>query len=364
MRLFAIKKYRKDKLILITLLIFTLLFILSLGLFELYSSGGIEFFKKQLNNILIGLIISFFILIINSKIIFEFAYIFYISGLILLLCVEIFGHTSMGATRWLKFASFRFQPSEIVKFTTILGLASVLSNSSKLDTLRSIILPFFIIFFPSLLIVKQPDLGTGLILLFTCVIMLFCANISWRLIFGSIFSLICISPFIWLNMYEYQKKRVLIFFLNDDKLNSGYNVHQSQIAIASGGKFGTGFKLGSQTQFGFLPENHTDFIFSAFAEEFGLFLSSVIIIAYGIVIYILWHMSFSVKDRIHQITIAGCASLFFFHVFINIGMVMSILPVVGIPLPFFSYGGAVTINTMIMIAFCINLYLSDNNKTN
>lgn len=332
------------------------------GLTALYSSGGIFFLHKQLINLGLACIVSVLILFISVRIIYRYAYYLYFINLLTLLYVQLFGHNAMGATRWINIFGIKFQPSENTKIVLILALAKFLETENKIDSIRKLLVPAAFVAAPFLLIVKQPDLGTGLIIMMVSSIMILMSNVSTNLVLTCIKYSILSLPVLWFSLHDYQKKRIMIFIFNDDKMNSGYNVYQSQIAIGSGGKFGAGFQLGSQSQLGFLPENHTDFIFSSFAEEFGLFISICIIIVYYVIIYCLWRMILCTESKIYRLTITGLSSLFFLHCFINMGMVMNLLPVVGIPLPFFSYGGTTLISVLALFSFCTKLYIIDDNQ--
>ncbi len=353
---------KKTKLNLVIILYLFLLIVLGMGLVALYSSGGKDFFYKQILNITVGLSISLVVFIVNLQMVYRYAYVLYIINLLMLGHVQFFGHNAMGATRWINLFGLKFQPSESSKIILILVLSRWFGDNRRVDSFRKLILPIILTLLPIAFIVKQPDLGTGIIIFMTSGIIILMSNIPSYLIFRMISYLVFTLPFGWLSLHEYQKKRILIFMFNDDKMNSGYNIYQSQIAIGSGGKFGAGFQMGSQSQLGFLPENHTDFIFASFAEEFGLFASIVLIAFYCAITCILWFMSMKTHNKIHSLTIVGLGSLFFLHCFINIGMVMSLLPVVGIPLPFFSYGGTTLVSTLVLFGFCAKLYVTNNTE--
>ena len=360
--LIQLNKLKKTKLKLVITLYLFLLIVLGMGLIALYSSGGEDFFYKQIFNIVVGLIISLVVFIVNLQMVYRYAYVLYIINLFMLVYVQFFGHNAMGATRWINLFGLKFQPSESSKIILILVLSRWFGDNRRIDSFKKLITPVTMTLIPIAFIVKQPDLGTGIIIFMTSGIIMLISNISSDLIFRIISYFVITLPFGWLSLHEYQKKRILIFMFNDDKMNSGYNIYQSQIAIGSGGKFGAGFQMGSQSQLGFLPENHTDFIFASFAEEFGLFASVGLITFYCVITCILWFMAMKTHNKVHSLTIVGLGSLFFLHCFINIGMVMSLLPVVGIPLPFFSYGGTALVSTLVLFGFCTKLYVTNNTE--
>jgi len=248
----------------------------------------------------------------------------------------------MGAQRWIDLGFFKLQPSEVTKVTLVMALAHYFHNKSaaELTRLRAYVWPLCLIALPSVLLVRQPDLGTMLILAATGVVLIFMAGIQlWKVLVAGGLSLAAL-PVLWMTMHAYQKKRV-ITFLNpeSDPLGNGYQIMQSKIAIGSGGFWGKGFLQGTQSQLQFLPEKQTDFIFAHFCEEFGVFGGSLLILLYALIILTTIKISFECKSYYARFYGVGFTALFFFYVFINMGMVMEMLPVVGAPLPFMSYGG-------------------------
>jgi rod shape determining protein RodA len=270
----------------------------------------------------------------------DMAYWLYGAGLILLIAVLFFGHEGKGAQRWLDLGFFRFQPSELMKLAVPILVATYLAERPLPPTVTRLVISLMMIIVPALLIAKQPDLGTAILIASSGLIVIFLSGISWRLIMGFIIAAASALPVLWYVMHDYQRQRVLTFLNPEsDPLGAGYHIIQSKIAIGSGGLFGRGWLEGTQSQLAFLPERSTDFIFSVIAEEFGLIgvgllLSSYLMIAArGLFIA-------SDAQTSYARLLAGSISLtFLVYVFVNVGMVTGLLPVVGVPLPLVSYGG-------------------------
>jgi rod shape determining protein RodA len=269
-----------------------------------------------------------------------------------------YGIITSGAQRWVKIGPLSFQPSEFVKISLILAMAKFFHRPPhpKGYSLRQLLLPFFLLLLPMVLILKQPDLGTAIILLLVSFSILIFVKIRWS-------SLLTIGlaggvavPLFWGFLKEYQKKRIITFFNPDlDPLGAGYHLIQSKIAMGSGGILGKGLMKGTQCKLGFLPEQQTDFIFSALGEEWGLVGSLLVVGLYFVLI--LWGLRVAVqaKDRFGAILAFGVVAMLFWHVFINIGMVLGMMPVVGIPLPLLSYGGSFILSTLIGVGFLLNV---------
>ena len=324
------------------LLLLGLLTLLSVGLMVLYSAGGQN--SDLLIRQLIRMATAFFVLFVLAQIhpdrMRDAAYWVYASGLILLVAVLAFGHEGKGAQRWLDLGFFRFQPSELMKLAVPLLVATYLAERPLAPTASRLIVALIMVIVPSLLIAKQPDLGTSLLIASSGLIVIFLSGISWRIIIA--FITLCASalPVLWYVMHDYQRQRVLTFLNPElDPLGSGYHIIQSKIAIGSGGLYGRVWLEGTQSQLAFLPERSTDFIFAVIAEEFGLLGVGLLLVAYlliagrGLVIASQAQTSFA---RL----LAGSISItFLVYVFVNVGMVTGLLPVVGVPLPLVSYGG-------------------------
>jgi rod shape determining protein RodA len=335
--------------------LFLVLLMYSLGIVLLYSVG--ESFNtwalKQFASFLVVLPILVVITFTNSSFFYRNAYLIYGIFLLLLIIAEVFGHKAMGAQRWIRFGPINFQPSELMKIGVILVLARYFHDMkiTFIPRIHFLFAPVILTLLPVALILKQPNLGTSLIILAIAGSMFFVAGVMvWKfilLIAGAGFAL----PIIWSFLHDYQKQRVMTF-LNpeNDPLGTGYNIIQSLIAIGSGGLIGKGFNSGPQSQLNFLPEKHTDFIFTVLAEEFGflgvfftMFLTALIY-SYGIA------LSWSQKNQFSRLLTFGVLTMFITHVVINTAMISGLMPVVGVPFPLLSYGGSNLISSLLGMA--------------
>ena len=288
----------------------------------------------------------------------RWGHIIYILCISLLVGVLIFGEGSKGAMRWLKFGFFSIQPSEPVKIAVIIILARYYSKHANTAglTLRKLITPFLLTIIPFILIVKQPDLGTAIMVVLISGSMTVFVKIERRSFLYLIVSGIITVPLVWFFLKEYQKARILTFLDPDrDPLGAGYHIIQSKIAIGSGMISGKGFLKGTQNALSFLPEQHTDFIFSVLAEEWGLIGSVIILLIFLILIIKGLNVAYRCREPFGTILSVGITAMIFWQVIINIGMVMGLLPVVGVTLPFISYGGSSLVSIMICIGILINV---------
>lgn len=330
---------------------FKILFILVGILFLISFFGQFSSFDAAFNVIVIRhcvRIASSFLLIIliyllGLKFWMNFAYVFYVLAFCALAMVEIFGTVKLGAQRWVDLHFFMFQPSELMKIALIVSVARYYSllSEGELDNCKNHLVPSLMILVPVALILKQPDLGTAMVMLCVGVGLMFISGFPLRYFISILIAGLCSCPFLWFTMHDYQKNRILTF-LNPDKdpLGTGYHVLQSKIAIGSGGLIGKGLFKGTQSKLNFLPEKNTDFIFTSISEEIGFVGSAFIICIFLVVsLYFLWSGTCA-RMYFSKLTCCGLSILFFMHVFVNIAMVIGVLPVVGIPLPFLSYGGS------------------------
>jgi len=261
-------------------------------------------------------------------------------GIFLLIAVLIMGQIGKGAQRWLDLGFFRFQPSEMIKITTPMMIAWYLADHPLPPKSRQLFIAAILIVIPTLLIAKQPDLGTALLVASSGAGVLFFAGLSWRFILAIVAALASLTPIIWHFMRGYQRDRVLTFLNPEaDPLGRGYHIIQSKIAIGSGGIYGKGWLGSTQSELDFLPESSTDFIFAVFAEEFGLSGCLGLLILYLLIIARCLYIASQAQDTYSRLLASSLAFTFFVYVFVNIGMVIGILPVVGVPLPLISYGG-------------------------
>lgn len=342
-----------------------------MGVFNLYSATHASrsevmagLFKVQTGWFLLSLVVGFVVSFISPKSYFRYSYFFYFVSVVLLVLVLVLGHKGMGAQRWILLGPVRLQPSEITKIAVILVLGRWFCRSSPDKELgfKELIIPALITFVPVILIVAEPDLGTGLLVLLIFLVMSFYRRLKWKTIgILAILALVSGGVMYKFGLKEYQRKRI-ITFLNPgaDARGSGYNAIQSKIAIGSGKFLGKGFLKSSQASLNYLPENHTDFVFSIFNEEHG-FIGSLILISLYLILFFrfLW-LAQSVPRMFDSIVAVGIMSLFFWHTFINMGMVMGLMPIVGLPLPLMSYGGS----SLVTFGICTGLATSLSNARN
>ena len=315
--------------------------IVSLGLITLYSvsSGDTTLIIKQTIRIIIGLVAMILLAQIHPDNFRLFSPILYFGGIFLLILTIFFG-VGKSADRWLDFYFFRFQPSELMKIFVPLMIASFYGDKSLPPRFKHLVVAALIIIVPALLIAKQPDLGTAILITSSGIIAIFLSGIRLSHIFLGLIFVIGAMPLLWSLMYDYQKARVMSFFSPDqDILGSGYHLVQSKIALGSGGLFGKGYMNGTQSKLDFLPENHTDFIFSAFGEEFGFIGVLLLITLYVLATFRGMSISIKATDNFSRILSGTLILTIFLYVLVNVGMVIGILPIVGAPLPFMSYGG-------------------------
>ena len=337
--------------------------IAGIGILNLYSataswSAATPVYLKQISWLGIGLLIAFAICIFDYRHLEYLGFLFYGINILLLLFVLFFGKTSMGATRWIDLGVFNLQPSEIMKIVIIITLARYFDDRGNFrgHTFLELLPPFLLLGLPALLIMKQPDLGTAMLVLFIGGTMALFAGIRrGTLAVLSVLGTVAVAGG-WFLLHDYQKERIRTFLNPErDPLGSGYHIIQSKIAVGSGGFFGKGFMDGTQSQLSFLPERHTDFAFSVFAEEWGFAGCFVLLLLYLLVI--LWgiYIARRASDRFGMYLALGVVAMLFWHMVVNLGMVIGLLPVVGVPLPLFSYGGTSMITSMIGVGLLLNI---------
>jgi rod shape determining protein RodA len=337
--------------------------IVGIGIVNLYSAGynrgeGTALYIKQLYWLAVGLGVMFVTLVYDYRHLEKLSYPIYILSVLLLVGVMLGGKMVAGSRRWLALGPISFQPAELAKIAIILVLATYFNRRPRLEALRfkDLIVPGLLVMIPVALIIKQPDLGSGILLALVAASMILFVGVRWRTLAGCALTLVMLSPVIWHFLKDYQRQRVLIF-LNPDKdpLGAGYHILQSMIAVGSGQFWGKGFLQGTQSQLYFLPEQHTDFVFSVFAEEWGFVGSAVLLLLFTALA--LWSLSVArdCKERFGHLLALGVTALIFWQLFINLCMVTGFLPVVGIPLPLFSYGGSSLITTLLGVGFLLNI---------
>ena len=325
----------------------------SVGFLMLYSAsnGSMDpWATRQIIRFFIGLTLMLTVAIVDIRVWLKYAYVIYFIAIGLLLVVEFGGFIGMGAQRWINFGIFNLQPSEIMKVAIILAIARYF-YARRLEYVNSFIhisMPLVLIIFPALLILRQPDLGTTILLVATGLTMLFLVGVKlWFFAVGLVFSIIACYPIWNFVLLDYQKSRLLTFFdPGRDPLGAGYHILQSKIALGSGGIFGKGFLKGSQSHLSFLPEKHTDFIFTMLAEELGLIGGLALIFLYLLMLIYAFAISVRCRNHFGRLICMGVSISFFLNIFVNISMVMGILPIVGMPLPLISYGGSAMMTLM------------------
>lgn len=314
------------------------------SLFVLYSASGKnwDLLSKQATSFGIGLVSMFIIAQLEPRFMARWVPLAYLTGVLLLVVVDVMGHNAMGATRWINIPGvIRFQPSEFMKIIMPATLAWYLSKRTLPPDLKHVAISLVLIGLPFILIVRQPDLGTALLILASGAFVLFMGGLRWRWIISVIAAAVPVAVAMWFFvMHDYQKQRVLTFLdPESDPLGTGWNIIQSKAAIGSGGVFGKGWLLGTQSHLDFLPESHTDFIIAVLGEEFGLVGICMLLIVYLLLIGRGLVITAQAQTLFGKLLAGSLTMTFFVYVFVNIGMVSGLLPVVGVPLPFISYGG-------------------------
>ncbi len=328
--------------------------IAGIGTLLLYSVAGMAWSpwaNKHLALFAVCVVLMLVLSLVNVRLWFTLAYPIYGMAFMLLLAVMAVGHTSLGAKRWLSLGPVHLQPSEIMKIGLVLALARFYHGLSAKDACWSwkLIIPALMIGAPMALIIKQPDLGTGLLIAFTGAAVMVVAGLSWKAIATGVVAVVAgVPPYVMFIMKGYQRDRVLTFLTPEqDPSGAGYHILQSKIALGSGGLLGKGFGLGSQSALNFLPEKQTDFIFATFAEQFGLIGCITVLALYTTVVIISLRIAALSHNHFGRLSAAGVTATFAFYILVNAAMVMGMAPVVGVPMPLLSYGGTEMLTVMI-----------------
>ncbi len=338
----------------------------SIGVVMLYSAANGSWRPWALNQgirFMMGAGLMIVLALIDIRTIMRYSYAFYFFTLLLLLYVEIKGSIGMGAQRWIDLGFFKLQPSELMKIALVLVLARYFHSSSlqAIESVKGIVTPLLLTIIPAFLVLTQPDLGTALMLLFTAGVIFFAVGVQlWK--FGVVlFGAIIMAPIAWNLLHDYQQDRVLTFLNPErDPLGAGYHIIQSKIALGSGGVFGKGFLKGTQSHLNFLPEKHTDFIFTMLSEEFGMVGAVFVIILAMLILAYSYSFAYKSSSYFGKLAAIGLATNFFLYVFINTAMVLGLIPVVGVPLPLISYGGTVIIAVMASFGIILSVYIHRN----
>lgn len=341
-------------------LVLWLCIIATIGFFMLYSAanGSLDpWTTRQVMRFGMGLALMLSIALIDIRLVMRYAYLLYALVFALLIFVEVRGVIGGGAQRWIDLGVINLQPSELMKVALVLTLARYFHSLSLEDAGRPVflILPLALVIAPSILIIRQPDLGTALMVIMGAGVLFFMAGVRlWKFVTVVVAALAAI-PVLWQFLQEYQKNRILTFLNPErDPLGAGYHILQSKIALGSGGLFGKGFLQGTQSHLNFLPEQQTDFIFTMLAEELGLIGGVGLIGLYVIVLVYGFAIAIRCRHQFGRLVAIGVTTTFFLYVFINVAMVMGLIPVVGVPLPLISYGGT----ALLTIMLCMGLLMS------
>tara|TARA_B100000676_G_scaffold313082_1_gene391195 strand:- start:7010 stop:8161 length:1152 start_codon:yes stop_codon:yes gene_type:complete len=333
----------------------------SVGFVMLYSAGNGSYSPwadQQMLRFGIGMCVMLAIALTDIRIWLKYAYLFYASSLILLIAVEAVGTVGMGAQRWIDLKMFHLQPSELMKIALVLALARYFHRLSLDEVARPtyLVFPTLLVAIPIALVMRQPDLGTSLLLLMGSGAMFFLAGVRiWKFLLVGLVSLSAM-PVIWSMLHVYQKKRIMTFLSPEsDPLGAGYHALQSFIALGSGGVSGKGFLKGTQSHLSFLPEMQTDFIFTMYAEEFGLIGGILLLALYTLVVAYTFAIAMRSRNHFGRLVCMGIATMFFLYFFVNIAMVTGLTPVVGIPLPLISYGGTAMMTVLIGFGLVMNV---------
>jgi rod shape determining protein RodA len=336
-----------------------------IGVINLYSATSVsraslsEVYIQQVYWLVSGGILAMLVTSIDYRHYEKFGYALYAFGIVLLVLVFVLGKDIRGSSRWIYIGSFSLQPSEFMKLFLIIAVAKYLHDDPKTEgrTLRDLAIPAMIAAVPMMLILAQPDLGTALILMLIFVSICALTRIAWKSLVSLGLAVAVGLPLVWTYVLkDYQRNRVTAF-LNPDAniLGSGWHAHHARVAIGNGGIWGQGFMRGSQNQFHFLPDQYSDFPFAVFAEDWGFVGCLVLVALYGFLVMWSIRVAATAKDRFGAVIAIGVGSLIFWHAFFNLGMVTGILPVVGVTLPLFSYGGSSVLTVLMGVGLLMNV---------
>lgn len=336
-----------------------------LGVLNLYSATSVysgvraDLYISQVYWLVVGGIVGGVLVAIDYRFLERFGYVLYTFGVFTLILVFVLARDVRGSARWIDFGSFSFQPSEFMKVFLVIALAKYLHDDPRSEgrTLRDLAIPAVLAAVPALLILRQPDLGTATILVLVFLTIAALTRVRWKSVALFVGTVASAAPIFWMYvLLPYQRDRVTTFLNPEaDLMGRGWHAHHSRVAIGNGGLFGNGYMHGSQNQFLFIPDQHTDFPFPVFAEEWG-FVGCVFLVAlYGFLV--LWgvRIASQARDRFGAVLGVGCSAIIFWHALINLGMTSGVMPVVGVTLPLFSYGGSSVTTMLIAIALLINV---------
>lgn len=341
-------------------LLLSIILLLGFSLMVVYSAGGSDpsLLERQFTRIFLSLAVMLIVAQISPELLRRWAFPIYIVGILLLIGVHFFGEVNKGAQRWLNLGFMEFQPSEMIKLSFPIAMAWYISQFPLPPTTKQLFGGFLLLLIPTLLIANQPDLGTSILVASSGIFVLFLSGMSWFIVIGGLLSLIPFTFVCWnYLMHDYQRQRVLTLLNPEaDPLGSGYHIIQSKIAIGSGGIFGKGWLQGSQSQLEFLPERHTDFIFAVIGEEFGLVGAILLLCCYLFIIARGLYIATNAQTSFARLLAGSITLTFFVYIFVNIGMVSGLLPVVGVPLPLISYGGTSMLTLLIGFGIVMSIH--------
>ena len=355
---FGTRKFTLSKLLIDPILVFSLLTILIFGLFVLFSASGqtAVMVMKQSIYVAIGLILMFFISRLDQSVYKSFFMHLFWLGLILLVWVLLFPAEGYKTDRWIDLGFISFQPSEVIRLLLPLAAASYLTRNQKRNTIKDWVVVLVAILSSSFLIFKQPDLGTALIVLASGCIPVFLAGFPLLSLIILIMVVIISSPFLWASLTPYMQQRVITLFNPEsDLLGAGWNISQSKTAIGSGGFWGKGYLNGTQSQLDFIPESHSDFIFSVIGEEFGFLGIFLLLMLYGIILYRVFKIALNSSTEFSRLAATSIGFIFLIYIWINVSMTVGTLPVVGVPLPLISQGGTSILIHLVAFGFVLSM---------
>ena len=355
---FGTKKFTLSKLLIDPILVFSLLTILIFGLFVLFSASGqtVVMVMKQSIYVAIGLFLMFFISRLDQSVYKSFFMHLFWLGLILLVWVLLFPAEGYKTDRWIDLGFISFQPSEVIRLLLPLAAASYLTRNQKRNTIKDWFVVLVAILSSSFLIFKQPDLGTALIVLASGCIPVFLAGFPLLILIILIMVVIISSPFLWASLTPYMQQRVITLFNPEsDLLGAGWNISQSKTAIGSGGFWGKGYLNGTQSQLDFIPESHSDFIFSVIGEEFGFLGIFLLLMLYGIILYRVFKIALNSSTEFSRLAATSIGFIFLIYIWINVSMTVGTLPVVGVPLPLISQGGTSILIHLVAFGFVLSM---------
>ncbi|MBY0500778.1 MAG: rod shape-determining protein RodA [Alphaproteobacteria bacterium] len=342
-------------------IVFLVLLISAIGWGLLISAAGGDIHPwafKQVTRFSVGLLIMLVFAFIDLRWWLHFSYVFYGISLLLLCGVEFLGFIGMGAQRWIDLYVIQLQPSELMKIALVMALARYFHSQLPPLTFKKLLFPLFLVMVPVVLLLRQPDLGTAMILLMVGGSLFFVAGVSLWMFGAALVGAGASIPILWSFLHDYQKNRVLTFLdPSQDSLGASYHITQSKIALGSGGLWGKGYMQGTQSYLNFLPEKQTDFIFTLLCEEWGFMGGISLVFLYVLLLVLCFRIVLTVQNTFGRLVAVGMTMTFFLYLFINIAMVMGLLPVVGVPLPLVSYGGTAMLTLLMGFGFLLNVGL-------